>query len=376
MKTVTGKPSGPHRYSGAMARIVVAPDSFKGSLSATVAADALGEGWLAVRPHDTLSSFPMADGGEGTLDAIAHARPDASWHYDTVTGPAGVPVQAAWLSLPDGTAVLELAQTSGLPQMTTLDALGATTRGLGELITIAIDRGVSEIMIGLGGSATTDAGIGLLEGLGATVVRARPGARGASQVESIDMSTAKTPPSRGITLLTDTTALMLEAPRIFGPQKGADDTDVALAEESFRQLLSVSGDPTAHLQPGSGAAGATAWALMFFLQATVRPGAPELAQLIGLDTAIASADYVITGEGKFDHTSLMGKVVGDVTGTATQSRVTGGIVAGSANAPPPPGWDLVELVECVGSLEAALSDAPRALTIAGERLARAYNVDD
>ena len=148
-------------------RVVIAPDSFKGSLPASGVAAAIAAGWRSVRPDDDLQLFPQADGGEGTLDAIADAVPGAKRRdAGLVTGPDLRPTPGEWLELPDGTAVVELAQMSGLPLMRELDAMEATTRGLGEVIAAALDAGATRLIVGLGGSASTDGGAGALVALG------------------------------------------------------------------------------------------------------------------------------------------------------------------------------------------------------------------
>jgi glycerate kinase len=153
-------------------RVLIAPDSFKGSLGAAAVAAALAEGWLSVRPGDQVRRLPLADGGEGTLDVLAATVPGARWHRGRVTGPGGAPVIARWLELPAelpergsapaqaGTAVVELARASGLPLLARPDPLGARTTGLGELLGRALDAGVGRILVGLGGSASTDGGPG------------------------------------------------------------------------------------------------------------------------------------------------------------------------------------------------------------------------
>ncbi|HEY9497934.1 MAG TPA: glycerate kinase, partial [Terrimesophilobacter sp.] len=147
--------------------VIIAPDSFKGSATARDAAAAIGRGWAEVRPHDRLTLLPQADGGEGTLDAVAAAIPGAVLHeVGPVVGPDGRPTTGAWLELPGRVAVVELAQCSGLPLMKALDPLGATTRGLGQVIHHALDAGMTSLVIGLGGSASTDGGAGALAALG------------------------------------------------------------------------------------------------------------------------------------------------------------------------------------------------------------------
>ncbi|MGH3120320.1 MAG: glycerate kinase, partial [Streptosporangiaceae bacterium] len=146
---------------------MIAPDSFKGSIGAAAAAAALAGGWRAARPGDEVICVPLADGGEGTLDVLAAAVSGARWHQARVTGPAGQPVDSAWLELQGGLAAVELARASGLPLLARPDPLGAHTTGLGEVIGHALDAGARQVMIALGGSASTDGGTGALAALGA-----------------------------------------------------------------------------------------------------------------------------------------------------------------------------------------------------------------
>jgi len=354
-----------------VARIVIAPDSFKGSLPAHLVAQAIAEGWREVRPDDELILLPMADGGEGTLKAIALAHPSAVWHRDIVTGPHGQPVEAAWLMLSDSTAVLEIAQTSGLPLMEALDPVGATTRGLGELIGIALDAGAKSMIIGLGGSATTDAGLGVLEGLGAVITR-HPDRPGVTGVEAIDTTSMRKIPLGMITLLTDTIVTMRDAPAVFGPQKGASPADVAVLTEAFDHLVALADDASAHLQPGSGAAGGSAWGLITHCGATMQPGAAALAQLIGLPEAISTADFVITGEGRFDETSLHGKVCGYVYELAQAAGVAGAFVVGSADDHVVPGWAVTTLVEYAESTSEAMAQPQHHLSHSAAAIARIF----
>jgi glycerate 2-kinase len=301
-----------------VARVVIAPDSFKGTATARDAAEAIARGWASVRPDDELTLAPQADGGEGTIDAVATADPAARVHTATVTGPDGRPVTARWLLRDTGEAVLELAESAGLPLMDPLDPLGATTRGLGELIGRALDAGATAITIGLGGSASTDGGAGALAALGMTLADAAGGALpdggGAlSHLERLDRSTLRNPPTGGVRLLTDVTAPLLGptgAAAVFGPQKGAGPAEVAALEAAlarFAELLG--GDPK---QPGTGAAGGTGYGFSAAWGATLVPGAPAIAALSGLPALAAGADVVLSGEGRFDATSSGGKVVGHV----------------------------------------------------------------
>ena len=328
-------------------RIVIAPDSFKGTLSARDAALALAAGWQAERPDDEVLLVPQADGGEGTLAAIAQAVSGAQWHTTRVAGPTGEPHDARWLLLPGQHAVLELAECCGitlLPRSAsgelTLAPLTASTRGLGEAIAAALDRGARRITLALGGSASTDAGLGALSTLGLGVLDAAGGALthgGGALVRlgALDTTALRAAPSGGVTLLTDTTAELCGprgAAAVFGPQKGAGVDDIAALEAGLTRVATIAGGD-AHLHPGSGAAGGTAWGFARYWGASMRSGAETIAVLTGLDAALEGADLVITGEGRFDATSLAGKVVGGVLARASVAGVAVAIVAGTVVAP-------------------------------------------
>lgn len=335
-------------------RVVIAPDSFKGSISARAAAAAIAEGWRSVRPGDEVVTLPQADGGEGTLDAIEAATPDAVRRSaGMVTGPDGRPVPGEWLQLPDGTAVVELAQCSGIALMERLDPLGATTRGLGEVIAAALAAGAVELVIALGGSASTDGGAGALDAL--------------------DLSR---PPSRGVRLLTDVTAPLLGpagAAAVFGPQKGATPEQVVELEErlvAFSALFDA--DPAT---PGAGAAGGAAFGFLAAWDAQIESGSAAIARLTGLEVRLAEADAFVTGEGSFDATSLTGKVVGHALELAerhdlvARTTVIAGRVATEPHAPSGAAVASISLVDLAGSTAAALADPVRWLIAAGARAA-------
>lgn len=326
------------------ARIVIAPDSFKGSLDAESVASAIAEGWRRVRPDDEIVELPQADGGEGTLAAMERAVPgSARRSAGPVTGPHGGPVPGEWLQLPDGTAVVELAQMSGIALMPELDPLGATTRGLGEVIAAAIDAGAERLVIALGGSASTDAGVPALEAIG-----------------------DRRPPAGGAMLLTDVTAPLLGpggATAIFGPQKGATTPELRatlearLAEAAQR----LGGDPD---EPGAGAAGGTGYGLATW-GARIVPGATEVSELSGLTAAAATADLVVTGEGRFDEQSLIGKVVGCALELGRPTALVAGSVAAEF-----PGAAAIGIANLAGSVDAAIAEPARWLREAGAALAR------
>lgn len=360
--------------------VVVAPDSFKGSLDAATAAEAIGSGWRAVRPLDEVTLLPQADGGEGTLDAIATAVGGARLRdAGPVTGPDGRPVEGHWLELPDGTAVVELAVSSGLPLMARLDPLGATTRGLGEVIAAALDAGAASLVVGLGGSASTDGGAGALRALGlelfddsGAVLPEGGGALG--RLARIDASGLRRAPAGGVRLLSDVTAPLLGpsgAAAVFGPQKGASAAQVVELDAALARWASLLAREAMTSAPGAGAAGGTGYGFVAAWGAAIEAGAPVIAELTGFAAAAASADVIITGEGRFDATSLTGKVVGNALSLDTAPTTRRAIVAGSLAGTPPDGVWAVSLVDLAGSLDAALDDPSRWLYAAGGAAARA-----
>ncbi|MFC5502099.1 glycerate kinase [Lysinimonas soli] len=373
-------------------RVVIAPDSFKGSFDASAAAEAIGSGWRARRPEDELILLPQADGGEGTLDAIATAVPGSLLRdAGPVTGPDGRPTEGHWLELPDGTAVVELAQMAGLPLMDALDPMGATTRGLGEVIAAALDAGASALVIGLGGSASTDGGAGALRALGLELLDADgapvpDGGGGLARVVSIDASRLRTPPPGGVRLLSDVTAPLLGstgAAAVFGPQKGASPEQVAQLDAALARYaallqfaLGVDGgaSPWAGAE-GAGAAGGTGYGLLAAWGAGIEAGSAAIARLTGFAAAAASADVVITGEGRFDATSSTGKVVGNALALADVGDARAAVIAGMLDADPvtPAGrrvWS-ASLSDLAGSPDAAMDDPGRWLFAAGVEAARA-----
>lgn len=355
-----------------MSTVVIAPDSFKGSLSALEVAHAIAEGWRTVRPDDELVLVPQADGGEGTLDAVEASVPGAVRRSaGFVSGPDGRPTPGEWLELPDGTAVVELAQASGLPLMAELDALGATTRGLGQVIRAALEAGAARLVVGLGGSASTDGAAGALTELGLVLLDEQgelipEGGRGLADIIDVHREGLLPAPAGGVTLLTDVTAPLLGptgAAAVFGPQKGSTPEQVAgldIALAHFAGMLG--GDPTA---PGTGAAGGAGYGFSAVWGATIVPGADRVAELSGLADAVARADVLISGEGRFDDQSLTGKVVGRVL--ALGPDITTGVIAGQVTAPTG-GWS-VSLTELAGSVEAAMADPATWLRAAGAKAA-------
>jgi len=358
-------------------RVVIAPDSFKGTIGAAAAAAALERGWRSARPADDVLCVPLADGGEGTLAVLAAADPAARWHEARVSGPGTRPVTARWLELGDATHVIELASAAGLPQLAEPDPMGAHTTGVGELVGAALDAGARRITIGLGGSASTDGGAGALRALGARFRDAAgadlaPGGGALAGLAAADLSGLRPPPPGGAACLTDVRAPLLGADgaaAVFGPQKGASVPQITALEAGLARLAAVlGGDPG---QPGAGAAGGAGYGLACW-GAVLLSGSQEVAAIAGLDAALAGAALVITGEGRYDATSGTGKVAGAVRAAAGRAgvpvAVVAGIVAGGAQAGPDVRW-AVELAGLAGSPAAAMAQPQRWLAAAAAALA-------
>lgn len=375
----------PAAASPTRSRIVIAPDSFKGSIDATSAARVLAEGWRSVRPDDELLLRPMADGGEGTLDAFAAAIPGSRRVPITVTGPTGRRIDSHWLMLPGDhprTAVVELACTSGMELVGAaeeVDPLATHTLGFGEAIRAALAAGATRLLLGIGGSVSSDGGAGALTALGAIVRDAdgRPvpsGAAGLARAASFDADDLIAPPVDGILVLSDVRAPLLGphgAARVFGPQKGADPDQVDRIETALTRWARVVG--AAADVAGAGAAGGCGYGLLVW-GAQLASGADAVAETIGLDVALAGAHRVITGEGSYDSQSLLGKAPGVVRAYAEARGVPVSVVAGRFGVAA--GADDVSLVELAGSASAALADPRRWLREAGARLARSHTGRD
>lgn len=361
--------------------VVIAPDSFKGSLGASDVAAAIARGWRQVRPTDVLTLIPQADGGEGTLDAIESAAPGAFRHaIGAVTGPDGRPTSGEWLELPGSVGVVELAQASGLPLMATLDPLRATTIGLGEVIRDALASGIRSLVIGLGGSASTDAGAGALVALGLRLTdvagnQVELGGAGLADIAAVDRRGLLAPPPGGVILLTDVAAPLLGptgAAAVFGPQKGASAEDIALLDAGLANFAALlAGDPGL---PGMGAAGGTGYGFAAAWGASIESGAAYVANLSGLTAAIAAAHVVITGEGRFDATSGTGKVVGEIIALAESYGVAVGVIAGQVAVATDDTLWTAALVDIAGSVEAAIAHPVPALEEAGQAAARHFGL--
>src|SRR5690606_9245753 len=319
-------------------RVVLAPDSFKGTITAADAARELADGWRRVDPGAELVLRPMADGGEGTVAAFAAAVPGARPMPVTVDGPAGARAETSWLLLPAsadapaGTAVLDMASTSGIEMLDELRPWDADSSGFGQAIAAAMDHGVSRLVLGIGSSASTDGGIGMLRALGARFLDAAgadvaAGARGLAALSRADLSALR--PAPEVLVLTDVTN-PLTGPRgaaeVVGPQKGLTDAADRGAADAGLVRLAALLDLDVSI-PGAGAAGGVGGALVAW-GARLLPGAEEVARLIGLADAVSGADVVVTGEGAYDGQSGAGKVPSFVAAVAADAGVRTALVAG------------------------------------------------
>lgn len=370
-------------------RVVVAPDSFKGSLSAAEAARCIAGGLIGVLPDLEVELAPVADGGEGTVEAIL-ASAGGEWREAIVTGPQGDRLTARFGTLPGGeTAVIEMAAASGLTLVPPdrRDPLGATSAGTGELIRAALDAGCRRLLVGLGGSATVDGGAGAMQALGVTLEDENgrpigPGGRELLRLRRIDRRSLD-PRLAGaeIVAATDVDNPLCGANGaavIYGPQKGATPAavgqlDAALGHYALlirRQL----GIDVEHL-PGAGAAGGMGAAMVAMLGARVRPGAEVVIEATGLERRVKGAGLVITGEGRMDGQTLRGKAPLAVARLARRHRVpvvalVGGIGAEEEAIHTEGPEAVLPLVPGPLGLDEAREQASVLLTGAAARLAR------
>ncbi|MCR5060615.1 MAG: glycerate kinase [Saccharofermentans sp.] len=295
-------------------KIVAAMDSFKGSLTSLEAGNAAAEGVRECMPEADVSVCPLADGGEGTVDAV-YSAVGGEYITKNVTGPSGKKVEARYLIF-DDIAVIEIASAAGITLIgdEENDIIHATTYGVGELISDALSRGIREFYIGLGGSATNDCGIGMLKALGYRFTDSGGRDADLGSVERIEMQCAMPELKKcSFKVLSDVNNPLYGpngASAVFAPQKGASPEEVALMDEwmkRFAALVSVSIPGTDSDLPGNGAAGGLGFAFRTFLGADIRSGADTIIEMSGLEDKIERSDIVITGEGKIDRQTMMGK---------------------------------------------------------------------
>ena len=324
-------------------KIVIAPDSFKDSLSAEKVANAIAAGLADALPDAQLMTCPMADGGEGTVEAIVAAG-NGQLRRNHVQGPLGEAVEAHWGWLPDShTAIIEMAEASGLQRvpLSQRDARISSTFGTGELIRAALDAGAQRIILAIGGSATNDAGAGALQALGLGLFDAErqplaPGGLALSRLAHIELSglDPRLADVRFEIAADVNNPLCGEhgASAIFGPQKGATPEHVRLLDRAlghFADHCAAVLPKDVRDEPGSGAAGGLGFAAKAFFGAEFRAGVEVVAELVGLAEAVKDADLVITGEGRFDAQTLRGKTPFGVARIAQAQGVPVVVLAGT-----------------------------------------------
>ena len=377
-------------HRGDSLRVLLAPDSFKGSLSSVEVTRALAEGWARARPNDELILAPLADGGEGTLDAIAETG-GWEWQECPAQDPLGRPLTARWLLSADGTrAAVELAEASGLsrlPDGEPRSPLAASTVGTGEVLMAVLDAGVRHVLLGVGGSATTDGGSGLLHALGVWY-RGSAGGRlpgpipdlAAVDLSSVDLRLSEL----DMRIACDVTNPLLGehgAAATYAPQKGAWPEDVVALETwltHYADLLEEAAGTRARDIPGAGAAGGTSFGLLC-LAPRMRsfelvPGIDVVMEETGFDEQLATADLVITGEGRIDEQTAYGKTALGVARRAAAADVPclaigGGVTPEGAAALAEAGTLAVPVLDRPMTLEDAMSQAGPLVAAAGERLA-------
>ena len=347
-------------------KIVIVPDSFKGSASSQEVAQWIENGILSVIPDCETIKIAIGDGGEGTLDAVIGAGFNPI--EVSVTGPTNKTVQSKF-GMRDSTALVELAQASGLSQLTNkkLEPLIATSYGTGELIKAALDHGAKQIILAIGGSACTDAGAGALQALGASLLDAegREIAHGGAALQGCQRIDLSTLDSRiaGVKfiLASDVTNPLLGvrgAAHVYAPQKGATAADVETLERALTHFSQIAG--SAHTNtPGAGAAGGFGYMALTFLNAEARSGIEMVLDLVHFEKHLAGADLVITGEGKFDSQSLSGKAPIGILEIASRRSVPVALICGQATLNSSD--EIVEKFQSISALHSFESDIEKCI---------------
>jgi glycerate kinase len=370
---------------GRSLRVLIAPDSFKGSLTSVEVAHALAFGWRKARHNDEVHLAPLADGGEGTLVAIAAAG-GWRWQETEARDPLGRTVRARWLARDDGkAAVVEMAAASGLSLVAPeeRDAVHATSAGTGDVLRAVLDAGIREVALGIGGSATSDGGAGLLRALGASV---------SDDLATVDLGDLDPRLSETrIQVACDVMNPLLGptgAAAVYGPQKGASPDDVLRLDARCARWADALEGATrrpARDTPGAGAAGGVGFALLTlagsFSELELRPGVELVMEEAGFEKALAAADLVITGEGRIDEQTAFGKTALGVARRAHGAgkpciAVGGGVTPAGAAALAALDAVAIPVAEGPQTIEAAMAAGTGPLERLGERLARLVTVLD
>ncbi|WP_211116386.1 glycerate kinase [Glycomyces buryatensis] len=364
-------------------RILIAPDKFAGTLTAAEAAASIAEGWLRSRPDDTATELPLADGGPGFIDVLEAAIPTATRRTVDTLDPLGRAVKADYLRDGD-TAYIESAAACGLHLLTPAerDPRRTTTYGLGLIIAAAIETGAKQIVVGLGGSATNDAGAGMLTALGYTFRDAAGepigyGGAALAAATSVD-GHLRTRDVRFIAA-TDVDSPLhgpVGATAVFGPQKGLRPEDQKQLEHALMVFTSICERDIGYLhaaeQPGAGAAGGLGYAFNL-LDGRRESGARLTCDAVGLDAAIAAADLVISGEGSFDSQSLRGKLAAEVASGAAAHGKPCLVLAGRSEVDSHPDLaGVYSVTDLLGSAAKAMKAPAQGLSALAEQVARQW----
>lgn len=316
-----------------MKKIVIAPDSFKGTLSSLEVCNLVKKSLLEERDDLEITELPIADGGEGMTESFMCAFPDSEKTELKAKSPLGRDIDVYYAIVSKDTAVIEMAMASGITIEKENDAMRASTYGTGQLIKDALDKGIRKFVLGIGGSATTDGGIGCIAALGGRFIdkggkEVALCGEGLSDIASIDLSTLDERIKESeITVLCDVKNPLYGkkgAAYIFGPQKGASEKQVEILDAGLKNLADISAEYLGKdfsLIEGTGAAGGLGFALIAFLGGRLKGGIDHILDMLSFDEKVKDADLVITGEGKMDSQSLMGKLPFGVAKRCAHTRV-------------------------------------------------------
>jgi glycerate kinase len=366
-------------------KIVVAPDSYKGNMRSAVVCEIIRAAILSEAPDAEVLAFPMADGGEGTVDAVVAAT-GGEFRELEVCGPLGEPVNARYGLLPDGSAVMEMASASGieLVPLTKLNPLDASTYGTGQIVRHLLEEGHTSIVMGIGGSATVDGGTGMAQALGyrffdgnGNEIRDR-GGKVLSRIERIDASAVCPQLAHArIRVACDVTNPLTGphgAAAVFGPQKGAtpemvEELDAGLLH--FQQIAAVDG------AAGDGAAGGLGYGLRVFCNAEIVSGAQLIAETVGLPAALVGADLLITGEGRTDGQTASGKLCAVLADMARRHGAKSLLLSGALHGDLESFLDTFDYAFSISSghasLEACIAHAPEDLAFVARNMVRALS---
>ena len=374
-------------------KIVIAPDSFKGSLTAAEAAEAIETGFRAVYPDAEYVKVPMADGGEGTVQSLVDAT-SGTIITQLVSGPMGDMVAGFFGILGDRqTAVIEMAAASGIHWVRPKerDVFLASSFGTGQLINAALDRGCDKLIVGLGGSATNDGGIGMMKALGAQFfdqdgVQLAADVRALLQLASIDLQylDPRLDKTEIVVACDVDNPLCGEngAARVFGPQKGATEEDIAVLDQAltcYGDILSANAGRDIASEPGAGAAGGMGAAFIGLIDAVLKPGVDIVIEIVDLANSLVDANLVITGEGRVDNQTIHGKTPTGVAKVAKSCNlpvicITGSVEDGADFTHQLGIDEIYSVTEGEYDLTEVLIEAEHKLTQAAQKIAKSLNL--